>query len=384
MGAVSIVTISDKIELFKGEEVANAIELIEFAEYGFHVVANKKLYSIGDKAVYIEPDYCLSEKEIFESFIRPGGDPKKCILGANWRIRAKKFNLHKGDGEPVYSNGILLPINDVNEFLGVDVLKVGSDKLTELLGITKYEEVEGSIKGSLKTNGGSPFPSGVYKTDEDNFLKVINKLNFPVRLVGTEKVDGSSITFGLLNGCEFIGSRKLVKPLKIKKMVGYKKPNFIQELMMMFGWKFDFRKFEIVDNDDDFVKNSKKFIHKMKELGLDNILVRGELNGAGFKGSGNKNNPASKVPVNIKAFGVDNVIDGVSKKMSDEGVDNFLDKIGMERVKKVFNKEFNSAQELIAECREYFKENLIEGIVIRTTNSDFSAKIMNDEYDSKK
>ena len=39
---------------------------------------------------------------------------------------------------------------------------------------------------------------------------------------------------------------------------------------------------------------------------------------------------------------------------------------------------------LLAECNNYFKTNMIEGIVVRTLDSKFSAKIMNLEYDSKK
>jgi len=50
----------------------------------------------------------------------------------------------------------------------------------------------------------------------------------------------------------------------------------------------------------------------------------------------------------------------------------------------VFSKEFNSKEELLSECEEYFKNNMIEGIVVRDLNNTLSAKIMNLEYDSKK
>lgn len=36
------------------------------------------------------------------------------------------------------------------------------------------------------------------------------------------------------------------------------------------------------------------------------------------------------------------------------------------------------------ECNEYFKDNLVEGIVLRTPDSKFSCKFMNDQYDSLK
>src|SRR5688572_3640403 len=126
MEPVSIVTIKNKIPLFKKEEQANAIELIELEEVGFELVAQKDLYQVGDKAIYIQPDYCLPTQQgiiptkieaFFEDFTKPGGDPKKSRLGSNGRIRAVKFNLHRGDDLPVYSNGILLPISEVEQLL---------------------------------------------------------------------------------------------------------------------------------------------------------------------------------------------------------------------------------------------------------------------------
>lgn len=44
---VSIVTIKNKIPLFKNEEKANSIELIELEENGFQIVSQKDLYNIG-------------------------------------------------------------------------------------------------------------------------------------------------------------------------------------------------------------------------------------------------------------------------------------------------------------------------------------------------
>ena len=41
-------------------------------------------------------------------------------------------------------------------------------------------------------------------------------------------------------------------------------------------------------------------------------------------------------------------------------------------------------EEQLIECNNYFKDNMIEGIVVRTLDSKFSAKIMNLAYDEKK
>ena len=165
---VQTVTIKSKTPLFKGEEQANSIEKIELEEYGFSLVAQKDLYQVGDKAVYIQPDYSLSDIPLFESFIRPFGEPKKSKLGSNFRIRAVKFNLHTGDDEPTFSVGILMPTKEVNDYLDSIKWPVTDLDLTKALGITKWEEPDNTNEPGMKTKGGSNYPSGIYKTDEVN------------------------------------------------------------------------------------------------------------------------------------------------------------------------------------------------------------------------
>ena len=56
----------------------------------------------------------------------------------------------------------------------------------------------------------------------------------------------------------------------------------------------------------------------------------------------------------------------------------------------LFNKVFNSRKEIETFCENYFIERkkntkeIIEGIVLKTEDCMFSAKYMNNEYDSKK
>jgi hypothetical protein len=385
---VQIVTIKNKIPLFKGEEQANAIEKIELEENGFSLVSQKDLYQIGDKAVYIQPDYSLSDIPLFDSFIRPFGEAKKSKLGSNFRIRAVKFNLHTGDNEPTFSVGILLPLKEVCESVPEFMSKGKS--FAESLGITKWEEPDNS--GGIKTNGGSDFPSTIYKTDETNINNLWghleNKVGYPVELIGTEKTDGSSISIIIKDGEFTVGSRKLIKPWKINKVVGRRNPNLLERFMSLFGRKPDLLIKELVDNEDEFLTISKPYIDRIKEhYGQEitnvSMILRGEGNGQSWKGSGNKNNPSSKNPANIKFFGVDSY-QGVAVKMNEEYFNALMEELKFERCKVVFRKVFNSKEEIQKECNDYFKTNLIEGIVLRTINSNFSAKLMNDEYDSKK
>ena len=399
MNPVSIVTIKNKIPLYKGDEQANSIEVIELEEVGFELVANKTLYQIGDKAIYIQPDYCVSDISLFESFIRPNGDESKSMLGKveglPRRIRAKKFTLSKEpNGDPVYSNGILLPLIDVILFLKIE--KTGGDlytiNLTEKLGITKYEEPEPVSKSGLRsgqTEG--KFPEGLYKTDEENINNlwnhIENKIGYPVTLVGTEKVDGSSITIGITPKIPegFICSRNLRKKLTIKKVVGRREPTFWEIFKSWFEIKTDLNIYQEMENDDDFVRYGKPYLDLLINSGETNLIFRGELNGGKLKGSGNKNNPASKEQPNIKIFGLDKINEyGEAEKVPYLLFKTECEKAGVPLVKEVFNKKFNSKEELLNECNNYFKTNMIEGIVVRTVDSKFSAKVMNLEYDSKK
>ena len=397
---VQIVTIKNKIPLFKGTEHANSIEKIEIEENGFSLVAQKDLYQIGDKAVYIQPDYSLSDISLFDSFIRPFGDVKKSKLGSNYRIRAVKFNLHIGDDEPVYSVGILLPINDVMEYLWSLPKYSNYDAYAlpitnaEVLGITKWEEPD-NTGGGIKTNGGRSFPDGVYKTDETNMNNLWghleNKIGYPVQLTGSEKIDGSSISILVdSDKKEFkVGSRTFIKSMFIEKVTGRRQPTLIERIKSIFGVKTDLLVREMVENDDQFVQLAKPYIEKLmdaidKKIVGGKFILRGEANGQSWKGSGNKNNPSSKSEPNIKFFGADDYNNGTAIKMNEDEFNKMINDLQFDRTKVVFNKIFNSRDEIEKECKQYFKLNMIEGIVIRTLDSKFSGKYMNDEYDSKK
>lgn len=400
MNAVNLVTIKNKIPLFKGEEKAERIELIELEENGFNLVSQKDLYQIGDKAIYIQPDYNLSDIPLFESFLRPNGDASKSMLGKvegiPLRIRAKKFNFHKGDAQPVYSNGILLPISGVEKYCKDNNKEWKSsvhwidNTLQDVLSITKWEEPEQTDKFGIKVGASvRTFPEGVYKTDETNINNlwnhIENNIGYPIRLVGTEKVDGSSITIGVKNGKGFICSRNLEKPLIVKKHIGRREKSFWEKLL--FWIKPNLNIYAEVENDDDFVKHGKPVLDTLlsHDIYKHNTILRGELNGGSLKGSGNKNNPASKEAANIKIFGVDCVNEvGIAERVTKQMFDKVTSDLGLSTVKQVFDQVFNSREEIERVCNEYFKNNMIEGIVIRTLDGTFSAKFMNNEYDSKK
>jgi len=391
INAVTVVTIKQKSPLFKDGQPAERIELIELEENGFTLVSQKDLYQVGDKAVYIQPDFNLSDIPLFESFLRPNGDVTKSMLGkvegVPLRIRAKKFNFSReGSIDPVYSNGILLPYNEVSKYLNTSK-KLEDQDLTFLLGITKWEEPEVKDKAGNKVGGARVFPEGLYKTDETNINNlwghIENKIGYPITLVGTEKVDGSSITIGVKNGKGFICSRNQQLDLMVKKHVGRREKTLLEKIS--FWTKPNLNLYEEVENDSDFIKYGRPYLEQLLDQKEYNLILRGELNGKTLKGSGNKLNPSSKEENNIKFFGADECNEnGIAEKMNYEDFTLTMKYYNFHTVKEVFHKEFNSRQEIEQECEEYFKQNMIEGIVLRTLDSKFSAKYMSNRYDEKK
>jgi len=383
--AVHIYTVKAKIPLFKGEEQANSIEYIELEEVGNRIVAAKDLHTIGDKVVFIEPDYSLPDTPIFDNFHRPYGDPKKSLLGSNGRIKAKKFTLHTGDGMPIYSYGIILPYHEVTDFVKGSL----TDKnLTEVLGIFKYEEPEDGPKShGLKVNGGSRKPSDLYKTDEEDINNLWKSIKFPIQLTGRVKEDGSSITIWYKNNNYGVCSREMSKPLIINKVVGHRKATLWEHIKSWFGYIPDLRIYHTQENDDMFVKHGKPYLDKLVEYCKANniygIALRGELRGSGAKGSGNKNNPASKLPTDIRWYGVDDYTQDAKKKNENE-FNHVMEQLNFAPCEHVFTETFTSREHLESRCNEYFSSYLCEGVVVRNFDHSFSAKIMNMDYDAKK
>ena len=387
-----VVTIKEIFPLFKGEEQANAIELVSLEEVGNCIVALKGLYQSGDKALFVEPDYCLSDIELFREYICPAGDPKKCRLGSKNRVRAIKFNLHTGNGMPVYSYGVLVSAAQVEEQAKLNVNDSAIAWDTQL-GIVKWEEPE-TFHGGGGKSVTCEFPQGMYKTDEENINNLINEIQFPVYLIGTEKVDGGSITIWYKDGKSGVASRKQGRPLMYQKIVGHRKPNLFHKLLTKLTkgrYRYDGRIIKLAESDDQFVVTGKPYLELLQEYCRNNgrhLALRGELVGKGCKGSGNSNNPKAKEESHIEFFGVDDY-QHHTVKTEYHSARQIVSEMGMQFVKEYFQKNFETKEEIFAACQKIFdeeKENgrIIEGIVLRNLTGNFSMKLMNLEYDSRK
>lgn len=367
-----IVTVKQVVPLWKDDVPANNIELLQFNEVDFEVVRQKDLNQVGDKLYLFLPDYNLPDTELFEDYIRPNGDPKKSKLGSKNRIRAVKFNFHRGDGVPVFSNGIVMQFE--NE---------GSYHFTyEDFGVYKY------VEESVQTNLGEKemnFPPNLYKTDENNILNV--SLEFPRIYNGALKVDGSSITIYSHNNDYGITSRNIRKSLTETVRVGKRKPRWYEKILMFFKYKVILSIYEEQDAINDFVVIGKPYLEKLIKYTATTgkqLALRGELCGIGLKGSGNKHNPHANLEKQILFFGAD-YYDGKSyRKLSNTEFTELVNDLQLPRCPVIFDRVFENKQELYDECNNYFKTNLVEGIVIRNEGTSVSCKFMNLEYDAKK
>lgn len=393
MSACRIVTISKKIPLFKGEDAANSVILVELAEVGNRIVTGINTFKEGDQGLFIEPDYCLPDNNLFSEFHSPGGDPKKSKLGKNGRIKAVKFNLHTGDGKPVYSYGILLPLNGdiINNLLYMNI-DITSKDLDKQLGITKYSP--NNFSNNLE--GARNFPEGMYKTDETNINNLWNDIEYPITLIGTQKVDGSSITiYSKLNAdgtrTNGICSRNLeLSPTKMV-IIGDRKMTLWETIKTWFGKRVDTKVWEEQPNDNLFIKIGTPYLNKLIqtcEIHGESIALRGELIGKESKGSGNKNNPNSTEDTHIKFYGADTFEGGITVPMGEEDFNDIISRLGFERCHMYFQRRFRYKSEIVRLCENIFKKEsskgkVIEGIVLRSPDSSFSAKYMNLEYDSK-
>lgn len=397
--AVFKYTVSEIKKLYRDGVEAENLVYITFEEIGYWVVTQKGLYNIGDPVWYIMPDYVLPDIPLFESFTR---------LGKNRRLRAIKFNFSTDieSSDPVYSMGVVLPMDS-----GLDY---------ETIVIEKYEEGEndgyvrpkngnGAIQTGLKKGD---LPEFLRKSDETNFEKEYKKIVFPKKITGSLKEDGSSITVYYKNAEEFgITSRNDEKKLDNKVVSGYKEnlDESIYTLYMKENIKgiysrekdvfiptneIDPTLFEPVYTvcKDSWRDMGMPVLEKLKEYcGHEGIglAVRAELVGGSLKGSGNKHNPRSKDAPHIRLYGIEKYDDRIGRFVATEPnafrLEEFSKILGIEYCGVVFCKLFQNVEELRDACESYFKNNLVEGIVVRPYyGTEFSLKYMNLEYDSKK
>ena len=300
---------------------------------GWHCVVKKGEFNIGDKIVFVEVDSVLPHTNPVFEFMR------------DRKFRVKTLKLRKQVSQGLVFPTSILPVDAEPLYEGVDV--------TELLGIIKYEPpIPAQLMGQIIGN----FPTYlVPKTDEErcqNYGDMLDKYS-GIECGYCEKLDGSSFTAILNDGKFRICSRNL-------------------ELAETEGnayWKA--ARLENIEG-------------KLKDCGIQNVALQGELIGMGIQGNKYALNQIEIWAFNI--FDIDN-----QKYLSNEEVTKFCNDNGFKRVPVLgtvnITSDIDSLVELSKGKSKLNPKRNREGIVIRSVNEihdpeygRFSFKCINPDF----
>ena len=183
-------------------EGADAIEAARVD--GWTVVVKKGQFSEGDSVIYAEIDSWIPT-EIAPYLTRHDGRPKEYLGVKGERLRTIRLR-----GQ--LSQGLILPLSLLDgKLASFD----DGDDVSELLGIVKWEAPDPAILGGAPRGN---FPGWMRKTDQERIQNCFRDLsredeNFNCELdgrwYGEEKLDGSSMSVGYLNGEIHVCSRNL-------------------------------------------------------------------------------------------------------------------------------------------------------------------------------
>lgn len=314
---------------------------------GWHVVARKGLYNVGDLVVMIFPDSLVPKALLDETYT---GEQK---------VRLKTVKL-KGQ----YSAGLLVPLQVLNKTAPAKEWVEG-DEVSVYLGVEKWVAPASS---NIAGKGIGDFPTNIIsKTDELNFrsepkaLEEISKTRFNGQeFVATLKCDGSSGTFIYKDGKFRVCSRNI----------------------------------ELAETDGNaFWEVSRKYnLEEALSFGGSELAIQGEVCGPGIQG-----NPMKLNELTFFAFQLKNIKTWQWLDWDYTSCFCMLHKIPTVPVLHRFTaNNFPSSEELQKMANDAKYDNgrtNAEGIVIRSVTPIksevlqkpwWSLKVMNQPYDMKK
>lgn len=188
-----------KIDALTPIEGADKIEVATVG--GWKVVAQKGLYVVGDLAVYFEIDSWIPHK--LAPFLSKGQYPRVFEGVEGERLKTIKLR-----GQ--ISQGLLMPLPEINKFFEVPPHWSEDEDVTEILGVKKWEKaIPAQLAGVCKGN----FPTQIPKTDQEraqNMVKEITAANEAgLKYEITEKLEGSSMTVYRMKGEFGVCSRNM-------------------------------------------------------------------------------------------------------------------------------------------------------------------------------
>jgi len=185
----------DEIQLIEGAD-----KIVTAKIGGWTAVVKKDEFHQGDTVVYFEVDSVLPVEVPQFAFLSSRG-VKTVVNEKNEEVQGHVLKTMKLRG--VVSQGLVLPVEDFG--ISKDSSQETIDEFFKNLGVFKYEPPlpnDGDVMG--------PFPSNARKTDServqnltDEFLQSLNKNDW----YASEKVDGTSSTFTVIDGELVVASR---------------------------------------------------------------------------------------------------------------------------------------------------------------------------------
>lgn len=327
------------VQIIRGIEPIEDADLIELAIINnWRVVVSKKDgYKLGEKVIYCEIDSFLPIREEFE-FLRKSSY-KKILDQEGFRLKTIRLR-----GQ--ISQGLILPLS----LLEGDYQE--GDDVTDLLGITKYEQpIDAKIGGKIK----GLFPSFIEKTDEERVQNLTSKYGGykDIPFYATEKLDGTSTTYYVKDGEFGVCSRNI----ELKEPEKGETPSIQWRIAQELGLK---------EKMIAFNKQTKQ-----------NIAIQGELIGYGIQGNPYKlKNQQFYI---FTAFDINNY-----KKLGFEEIKAYASIFELNSVPIV--KEYRTLPEiddLIYSADGKSKLNPTvnrEGLVLRTYDNKISFKVISNNY----
>lgn len=191
---------------------ADQLELVPVG--GWHCAVRKGDFKVGDRAIYIEPDYTVPVTRPEFAFLK---DPSK-FGQTHTRIRAKRLR-----GEMSFGLLIPVPVDHTGDY----IYSVG-DNVIEEMGITRWQPPEVSSMRTGFNMAHSSVPTHllqVGKFDLENLNNYGHLLDLGNEdVVVTEKIHGSNARYCFADGQFFAGSRShwLRRPTDEELATGHK------------------------------------------------------------------------------------------------------------------------------------------------------------------
>ena len=304
----------------------------------FQCVIPKDMYKVGDIVVFIQPDNVLPDEPWAVDFRKYAPN----------RIRAIKLRGSWSEGL-VIDIGLLQSIAD-SKNIKFNVCE--NEDVTEILNITHYEAPDGNNTGYVS----SVLPYDIPKTDEKRYA-ALKKIQYDECVDVTLKIDGQSWSaFYHVEKDEFgITGRRVV----------YDKDTHN-------AYTAHIQRYDIQNKLTQYCKNNNV-----------SLCIRGESYGTGIQST--KNNPYSKQPKGLAIFSV-YIID--ENRYAFKGDKHYFIDVCRELdlpTVPIIEKDVQLTSELINKYAvELTKIDGVpfEGVVVK--GCDFSFKIINKSYDSKK